>query len=1654
VSTPHKSKRAFLKGMGRTTIAHRARLLFFCITLALTLSSAVFFVANAAHASAATRLLRQEWGRVVHGMGLSGNERGAVGSKATSTFVSTRSASGLPYCNTGAITINDNGAATPYPSQVMVSGLPGAITKVTLSLNGFSHSVARDVDILLEGPGGQKFVVMSDAGLLAANNLDLILDDAAAASLPLILVSGTFKPTNYPDSLTADTFPAPAPVGPYDSPAPTGSATFASVFNGSSANGAWKLYVVDDLGGDTGSISSWCLTITTDASFCNPEAITINDDSAGSPYPSEILVSGLSGLITKVTVSINGLQHSFPTDVDLLLVGPGGQNLVVLSGAGSFPTTFNPANVTFDDDAATSLSGPIISGTYKPTDNVAGGATFPPPAPGSPQESAPAGSATFASVFNGSSANGTWQLYVIDTAAGDSGNISGGWCLTITTAASADHDYGDVPALNGGGSYEGSNPANHLVLDLGPRFGTLVDSETAPNPSNLATGDDLSNLDDEDGDTAPGSLPSGIPCSVVALASDFNLTINSFNNTGSTANIYAWIDLDADGLFEDSTGVGGEFRTATLGPTGVQTGVLLTWSGMPALPPLNTANGLRGYFVRFRITTDTLVDNDATSVDGRSRGGANDGEVEDYFIPYRLYDYGDAPDLFYGTSDAFNGARQLIRAGLFIGSSPPDGECDGQPSADATGDDTAGPGGNDEGGLTISIARTATVVTLPIPVTNTTGTPARLCGWIDFNRNRAFGDIGEGVCVSVPDGTNNTPVNLSWVSFPILSTTGNPVFFRMRLSTDSNLGIDTPFGGLGVDADGEVEDHLITIADVTAVNLASFNAYQIGDSVFIDWKTGYESDNLGFNLYRESGGQKVQVTPSLLAGSALMVGSGTRLEAGLTYAWRDDPGAAAAGSQYWLEEVDLNGAVHRHGPFSVASADALPLEKRRLIASQPRALRLNELADGLNLPGGTRAVEPTANLAFTDTSTRSRAATPQRPVDLSGLAAVKIEVRRAGWYRVPQAEIAAAGLGRSIDPRNLQLYAEGKQVPIRVTGEEDGSFDSGDAVEFYGVGLDVPSTDGRVYWLMESRLRGQRLPSAVAGGGGSPPASFSHTVIRQDRLVYVSAVLNGDSENFFGMPLANSIPTVTQTLSSPNVVSDASVTATLEVAIQGVGATNHSVAVSLNGTNLGTLNFQGQQRGVQTYHVNHSQLVSGDNLVKLEKVNPEADVVLVDHLKLTYQHAWKADSNSLLVEAQSGSQVSIGGFTASSVRILDVTNPDSPVELAVEVTGQQAGGFTASASVNGGAGQRTLYAFTGDLVRAAAGVEANQPSTWKRAQNGADFLVISHSSLIDAVQPLVALRRTQGWRVAVIDVDDLYDEFAYGSKTPEAISDFIAYAASSWTIKPKAVMLVGKGTYDPRYYMKQGDPDLVPIQVFPTETMESAVDDAYADFNGDGIPELAVGRLPARTPQETALMVSKIVAYESAPASDRVALVSDVSDTFNFDGISNQLAGLVPAGVQVDKISRGQLGDTLARQKVLEALGRANKIVNYAGHGSIDLWRGNLLTTADSSALQKPGEVSVFVMMTCLNGYFISPLAESLGESLLRVPGGAVAAWGSSGTTTPEGQQAMNIVAFQKLFGSSSLTIGEAARAAKAAVDQRDVRRTWNLLGDPTMRLK
>lgn len=618
------------------------------------------------------------------------------------------------FSNSSAIAIpaagspNQIGTASPYPSSVNVSGMTGAVTKVTVAFNGLTHSALNDVDAMVVAPTGANLLVLSDAGsdaLTFASNATLTFDDAAAGTVPSGNVpSGTYRPTNVAAG-TTDTLPAPAPT-------PSSQTTLAGAFTGINPNGAWQLFVVDDTSGDLGSMAGgWSLTITTanaalattttvtsslnpsrtalpvtftatvragasavttgtvqfadngvdvgspvalngsgqatfstsalsegthairatysgstgfltsngslsqhvdtptfvtGNTFCNRGGLTVPAQGASAPYPSNITVTGMAGSLVSVTATLHGLAHAAPVDLDVMMSGPGAKNVVLMSDAGGTDAV-SGVDVTFDDAAAGAVPTPVADGTFRPTDDDSDGPdAFPAPAP--------VPSTATLSTFQGGVVNGTWTLWVVDDASGDSGSI-GRWCVTITTTSMLATTVVGAPNPSVVGenvTFTATTTADGLWVHAGTiQFTSDGSNLGAPVPvgpdgkatfstsvltagSHLVTATYLVNptYPTSSGTTSQvvGAAPAAEAGGPYAVAEGGSLTLAGSVAPADPAATYTW-DVNGDGTFGDATG-------AT--PT-------LTWAQLEAL---GIDDGPSSHVVTLRVTSGALTATD------------------------------------------------------------------------------------------------------------------------------------------------------------------------------------------------------------------------------------------------------------------------------------------------------------------------------------------------------------------------------------------------------------------------------------------------------------------------------------------------------------------------------------------------------------------------------------------------------------------------------------------------------------------------------------------------------------------------------------------------------------------------------------------------------------------------------------------------------------------------------------------------------------------------------------------------------------------------------------------------------------------------------------------------------------------------------------
>jgi hypothetical protein len=367
------------------------------------------------------------------------------------------------FKNENVVTIPDSGAASPYPLNIPVTGLRGPLQSVDVTTQEFTHTFPDDVDVLGVAPSGRTGMVFSDA----CGSGDLMdatwhftpsafgaLTDTGAVSGGSNCASGdktngVFRGDGGTGFDTTDFFPATGSPAP---PAPPYGQSPSELAEGN-PNGTWRFYVSDDAAGGSGDIGKGVkIDLTYGTSYAAlPAAAPTPTVGKSSPYPLTSTISALPAhtVVTDLNVVFDGVYHSFPSDLDLLLAGPQGQTAVLMSDAcGS--TDASNAVWRWDDEAAAAMpSAGCPDGSYRPTNTDEGGGgddSWP---------GLPAGSyGSDLSVFDYTDPTGTWRLFAVDDVGSDEGFLTNPFRLELTTRVAAEVSFASPITIAEGGSGE------------------------------------------------------------------------------------------------------------------------------------------------------------------------------------------------------------------------------------------------------------------------------------------------------------------------------------------------------------------------------------------------------------------------------------------------------------------------------------------------------------------------------------------------------------------------------------------------------------------------------------------------------------------------------------------------------------------------------------------------------------------------------------------------------------------------------------------------------------------------------------------------------------------------------------------------------------------------------------------------------------------------------------------------------------------------------------------------------------------------------------------------------------------------------------------------------------------------------------------------
>lgn len=728
--------------------------------------------------------------------------------------------------------------------------------------------------------------------------------------------------------------------------------------------------------------------------------------------------------------------------------------------------------------------------------------------------------------------------------------------------------------------------------------------------------------------------------------------------------------------------------------------------------------------------------------------------------------------------------------------------------------------------------------------------------------------------------------------------------------------------------------------------------------------------------------------------------------------------------------------------------------------------------------GVALAVAGLAALTFVALRQPSTGATPAP----EGTLPLKVVTERAGLTAITADDLRRAGLDPDqVPPEQWHLRREDRAVPLLPLGHGKGL-----RLVFYAAPSDNPYSPQQVYWLEAAPEGGMRPEVRPLDPEPAAVQAVITGTLWVDWKRQYNSRLPADPEDV--RPAYAVRPTPNRwvgeslfggrELSLPFVVPDlATGPARLHLRLWANTASpafnpDHRVKVLINGQEVAEGTHDGQGFWSIVADVPAGLLRPGENSLLLRAPGDTGARVEQDNpvwMKLTYPRTLSAQNGSLELDYRGGGIAVTSLPPREAVLVWDVTEPDRPLQLAAEepLKADAGGALALAYPVEALQEPRRLaVAALSGLLRPAL-LAAPQPVDLASA-SGADYVLIGPADLLAAAQSLVEQRQAQGLKPLAVNVEAVYEQFGAGRRGPEAIRAFLRHALETWSPAPRFVVLVGDASYDPWGYTGEAAraADRLPTCLVDTYFVgETASDHCYADLDDDLAPELAVGRLPARSAEQLQAFAAKIAVYEGTPANAewlrRALLVADKEAEFlnATQRIADEV--LQPAGYQaqiLDLADPAHAQPADARQTLLAALDAGVSLVNYSGHGSPRWWASELLSSEDALGLRNRERLPIVTAMTCLTGYFHHPSTLSLSEALLWAEGGAAAAFmpSSEGVTVEQLPVALSF--YQHLLSGQYATLGEAIRDTKrdlvqANATNADMIHTFNLLGDPAMRL-
>ena len=670
-------------------------------------------------------------------------------------------------------------------------------------------------------------------------------------------------------------------------------------------------------------------------------------------------------------------------------------------------------------------------------------------------------------------------------------------------------------------------------------------------------------------------------------------------------------------------------------------------------------------------------------------------------------------------------------------------------------------------------------------------------------------------------------------------------------------------------------------------------------------------------------------------------------------------------------------------------------------------------------------------------------AAPPRQIPAASTA-IKIAVENDGLYTISYRQLDSLGANpNTLNPAAFQIWNKGREIPLLLQDDGDQQFESGETIEFFGERLASENsyynhfTRQNIYWLTFISERGRRITRRNVSRAIEPPPNTANYFWETLHFEEEKEYYHGDNDlEIYSSTAAPGETWIWQrlrggelfqiSLAIPTPVLANAPSCSLRVRVRGTtidpATPSHHLRFTINNNIIGEIYFDDAEENIFRAAFPSAWLRADNNLLQirsLDDTGAQINQIYIDWIEIDYWRQYVASNNALKFREPQNTNLTwavykIDNLNSSEVWLFDRRNNEWLEGLAVtaSVPGLFQMTFIDSANF-----KRDYFALTPQARRPPDKIWLEVSSNLHSTANTADYILITPADFLDAAKRLAEYRRQHSgrhardrfnsMRVAVINVEDIYDEFSFGIPHPQAVREFLRYAYSSWQ-KPAPTFagLFGDASLDPNLYQIGSNKTN-----FIFSSGNPASDNRLACFDGpnDFLPDMIIGRLSVETAEQAQALVDKIIAYERAEISDwnkTFIFLNGGINNFEQETFRRQSESLIsqnvlakPIGgraVRIYKTTPNRVIGEL-RPEIIGAIDGGALMLTFSGHAASQNWE-LMFVNADVADLRNRDVHPFIASMTCHTARFANADQNTFGEAFLRPPDkGAIAFWGTSG---------------------------------------------------------